>query len=312
MGENENKLQGAPDFEKVGPLPHETSDRWGYPPTAATRPALNFYKQHSLDAQFIGAETIVIRELERTINRFGTAIEPNRPIRDVFPRVFESLDTAKAQEHHNRHVRKEVIVTRYVDNYLAYLAELLGLLLCEMPKAVQTNLMHSIGDVGETLKGGISLKFEEILAFESMDELVRWMAEKKVQTLSREGFFSMARYFKSALNLDLLTDRKREKDLVRAISTRNLLTHKRGILDSKYIRNLKEEGLDVSNMTIGERINLIDYAYVLDVVWDSVSDMERQVVDKFAVPISEVTSNDWWLGHTHDPASKKESDSLEN
>ena len=295
-------LEDIPKSESPeGAAENENGERkWGHPPDLGSGPAINFYRQHALDAQFVVGEKIILDAFDKTMTAILSLILPDAPPREEFPNQFKMLDELQSRVDHNGEVRSELIVTRYVDNYLVYLADLLSLILCEMPKEVQVDLVQSLEALSENLKGGLSIKFEEVLTFKSIDELIRWMAEKKVQSLSREGFFSMARYFKTVLNLDLVSDAKRTKELVRAISTRNLLVHKRGIIDSKYIGTLQDAGIDVTDYKIGSRVDLKWPAWVPKLVWESVVDLERQAQERFTVPVESVGNDGWWVPTRHE------------
>lgn len=80
----------------------------------------------------------------------------------------------------------ELIVTRAVDMFGIYLSEMLQLVFKQEPRI---------------LRSGSQMKVDEILAYDSMDDLVGEITRRRVDDLARKGFFSIVAFFKDTLGV---------------------------------------------------------------------------------------------------------------
>lgn len=250
-------------------------------PGRATRPGVSFFRQHMLDLHLMVSETLAVEELERTVQTVAKAVLPDTPPRDAFPELFERVDRAKAANAHNWGPRSEVALTRYVDNYLVYVSELIGVLFVARP---------------ETLRSTEQVSLADLLKQPDLDSFIEWYADEKVNRLSYQGFGEVAKFFRDRFGLDLLDDASRKPRLIAAIATRNLLVHRRGVVDSRYLKAMHDEGIDTSDLVLGQRLKRTQHFETMRTVLESVIDIETRAASKFDLPTEDIDARDWWPG----------------
>jgi hypothetical protein len=118
----------------------------------------------------------------------------------------------------------ETLLTRAVDGYLTYLADLLALVYEANPKALpaEANIPVSLA-----------------LELDDRDALVRELAGRRVRRLSRESIDALNRPFK-ALQFPLFRTEDERNAIERAIARRELIVHSRGIVDRAYQRRVPD------------------------------------------------------------------------
>lgn len=259
-------------------------------PNRATPPGVAFFRQHMLDLHLMVSETMVVEEFERTVKSVAKAILPDRDERAAFPGLFAAVDHAKAANKHNWASRSEVALTRYVDNYLVYVAELIGALFVSRP---------------ESLRSKEQVSLEDLLKQPSLDAFVEWYADEKVNRLSYQGFGEVARFFQDRFGLGLVEEPDLKKKLVSAIATRNLLVHRRGVIDGRYVKALSDEGIDTSDLSVGQRLVRVEHFEAMCAVLSSVVDIEGRATAKFGLAVREIDPGEWWPGHAaHDAETR--------
>ena len=99
-----------------------------------------------------------------------------------------------------RQILLEMFVSRLVDNFQSYLVDLIRLVLRSRPTMLSTSQQ--------------SLTLEELLKYGSIEELVHDVIERKVNSLSYEGFTELHAW----------------------CADRGIIAHNRGIVDERYVR----------------------------------------------------------------------------
>jgi hypothetical protein len=113
----------------------------------------------------------------------------------------------------------EVVLVRHVENYLNYLSAVLREIFLTRPEA---------------LRSAEKIDLETVLKHESIEDLVKTIAEKKVESLSYASFSDLAQYFQEKFHLELVPAAKTSL-VVDAIETRNISVHNRCIINQRYI-----------------------------------------------------------------------------
>jgi hypothetical protein len=153
----------------------------------------------------------------------------------------------------------ETLLTRSVDGFLTYLAELLAMVYAANPNALprEANIPVSLA-----------------LELDDRDALVRELAGRRVRRLSRKSIDALNRPFE-ALHFPLYRSNDERKALERAIAERDLFVHSRGIVDPAYLRRVPS-----SKISMGEQL-MLKRSWAVD---DSVMLVETAVrVDQAAV-----------------------------
>ncbi len=155
---------------------------------------------------------------------------------------------------------------RIVDNYLVYVSDLLSLIFHSNPK---------------TLKSRETITIDEVLSFNSMDELVATIAEQKVHQLSYRGMAELSDYLKERLNFPLFTIQSELALARRFVEVRNLLVHNRGVVSKISAARLVEMA-----PLLGKKLD-VGYEEAISaaaVFARSVRDLETRAGEKFKIP----------------------------
>ena len=164
----------------------------------------------------------------------------------------------------NRLILIHMLHARMTDNYLTYLTSILGEAFRCRP---------------ETLRSSETIKYEEILKFQTIEDLVESLAEKKVHELSYKPVIELSTFFQERLGIRLVPP-ERDKDLIKAVATRNVIVHNRGVINKIYCSNVGED----LNM-IG-KIRDIGIEYIEDVnlmFFQSVKSMDSGLKKKLKI-----------------------------
>jgi hypothetical protein len=129
----------------------------------------------------------------------------------------------------------ETLLTRAVDGFLIYLAELLAAVYESNPSALpaEANIPVSLA-----------------LELEDRDELARELAGRRVRALSRKGVDALNRPF-AALHFPLFRSREERMAIERVLAQRDLIVHSRGVVDRAYLRRVP-----ASRTPVGEPLPL--------------------------------------------------------
>lgn len=117
----------------------------------------------------------------------------------------------------------EVILVRHVENYLNYLSSLLMEIFLARP---------------EVLRSSDRIELETVLRHDSIEDLVRTVAERKVDSLSYASFADLSDFFAERFHVDLIPDSDRSL-VIDAIETRNISVHNRCVINQRYVTRTK-------------------------------------------------------------------------
>lgn len=117
----------------------------------------------------------------------------------------------------------EMLSCRAVDNYLAYISELLVLIFKTRPEALKSNEKVSV---------------ETILQYSTYDDLLDALTEEKVTRLSMLGMYKLDEHLRSHLKFALFENPESLQTAIRLIETRNLVVHNRGVINNRFIERV--------------------------------------------------------------------------
>jgi hypothetical protein len=153
------------------------------------------------------------------------------------------------------HDHSELIVhmlyARSVDNFLTYVADLLG-------------LVASRPDAGSGSKPVASTRD----------------AAKKIERLSRRGWEPISAYFRKELEFTLFPDEKHEQMLRSFVAVRNLIVHNRGYVDERFV-----EQFAGAPWKLGEQIPIGATGMItaLELFWRTVDDVDSRAAKAFGL-----------------------------
>jgi hypothetical protein len=148
----------------------------------------------------------------------------------------------------------ELLLTRAVDNYLTYVAELLSLVFRAHPEALRSEE-----------------KFDArfVLGFESVEELREGIADRKVERLARKGVADLSKWFQDTLGFVLLPDQNRRRLITRLVEKRNLISHRRAVIDRRYLRKCGHGDGELGEVLDARHDAGTAVAELSDAVWDA-------------------------------------------
>jgi hypothetical protein len=204
-------------------------------PGIGTPACKTFFLEFFRDTYVLGGGAISHRLTELVnpdVTPLGTLSEEVMAIIDELQKLNEE------QPQHLQRISKSIMVSRHVDNYLAYLTELIALILRSRP---------------ETLRSSKTVLIEDVLKFNSIEDFILDQVELEVSALAHKGYLDVKKYF-GKFGLKLTKEGPEEKFLIRAIEDRNLFTHRRGIIDKKYKDRLDAANIDTSDLMLGTHL----------------------------------------------------------
>ncbi|MFD3982492.1 hypothetical protein ACFWR6_28255 [Streptomyces griseus] len=247
-------------------------------PSLATEAACRFYEQHSRDIQHAASASLILKEYEHLLNAVGSAfseIAPDGP-ETLFPGHYQRRERMRKTVKDLTPASAELGLTRCVENFLSYLSDILTDALIARP---------------ELLKSQEQVSLEEVLEHGSIDDFVSWAAEKRVAQLSFKGLDEIAQYISKRLGLQLHRDETDWLKLKKGVALRNLIVHRRSIIDQRFIHLTKEKSLkkgDVYETTMN------DYVRTAESAMKIVGEFDTEVSTKFSIPQRDTTTQRWF------------------
>jgi hypothetical protein len=128
------------------------------------------------------------------------------------------------------------------------------------------------------MRSSEQVKFETVLSFTEMSELVGFLAETKVDRLGYSNIRELSKTIKNQLGIKLHADDLECDRVYEIVALRNLIVHNRSRVDRRFKRERPEYPTE-----IGHRIRL-DFDQCFDdtnFLAESVAQLDLRVVDKF-------------------------------
>jgi hypothetical protein len=164
----------------------------------------------------------------------------------------------------NRRILMSMLYVRMIDNYFCYLTGILKEAFCSRPEILRTSE---------------KIEIVEVLSFQSINELIVHLADKKVYDLSYKSLTDLYDYFQDRLGVKLVTT-EQQAALIEAVESRNLIVHNRGIKNKRYCSRVGED------MSMVGKIRDISGSYANGVnlmLFDSVKKMDSTIRKKMKI-----------------------------
>jgi hypothetical protein len=190
---------------------------------------------------------------------------------DWLHQKFAELDSkmgpfAKERLAKHEDLIAQISLSRAVDGFLTYLSELLALIFLTKP---------------EMLKSKETVTIEEVLQYETMDSLVKHIAEKKIHDLSYKGMRELAAYLSKEFGFALFEEDKDQKETVRLVELRNIIAHNRAVANSLFLSRLPDFPAKPGENIAFEFTGVIENVLFLMRV---VADIDDRASGKFGLP----------------------------
>lgn len=143
--------------------------------------------------------------------------------------------TAISEVKKYRQLLCEIILSRHIDNFNNYFSSVLYEIFISRP---------------ETLKSSDKIEISKVLEHESIESLVREIAETKVASLSYSSFSNVAAFFENRFNIKLPND----SDIMllnEFVEIRNISVHNRCYINKRFLANV-----DIDDSYLGKKKRL--------------------------------------------------------
>jgi hypothetical protein len=132
-----------------------------------------------------------------------------------------ALDELKA----NRQLLVETILVRHIENFINYLSGVLFEIFVARP---------------ETLKSSDKVEVSKVLEHDSIESLVREIAETKVDSLSYSSFAKMSEFFEDRFKISIASDQD-IKFIHIHIEIRNISVHNRCYINKRFLARTSDD-----------------------------------------------------------------------
>ncbi len=236
-------------------------------PSICSESALEFYIEHKNINEFY-------------FFVFGLAFKANDFQSEIYKRLAELHDEEKEKDYYTEQSKKEskelimmkkhkdvfqeIIYVRHVENYITYISGIMHQIFVAKPY---------------TLRSSEHITIQEALSQESIENLVLYVAEKKVSELSYLSLIELNKFFLDRFGLPLAISDDLQQLLV-AIEVRNLAVHNRSNMNSRYTTRLK-----ISEQNIGKK-RIIEYDELKELsllLFKCVKSLDKEIKDKFKI-----------------------------
>lgn len=159
-----------------------------------------------------------------------------------------------------------------VDNFQNYFKEILSEIVIVRP---------------EILKSKDTEKLDFILSFNSKEDMIKAIAEKKINSLFYLGINDIKKYFSDKLKVEIFKDKEYDINLI--VKQRNLAVHNRGIINKEFMKEFPNEkdlieGHSLKfDFTYVEKINHILYAMI--------NEIDKTLSKKYNLPFLSFKTN---------------------
>lgn len=97
---------------------------------------------------------------------------------------------------------------------------------------------------------------KSIMAMSSFDDVISMLAEEEVEDCMRGNHASQVTFLENLADVKIKDHYERWSSFVEIFERRNLVAHNRIIVNALYLRNCKDAGVDVSDITVGSTLKL--------------------------------------------------------
>jgi hypothetical protein len=190
-------------------------------PRVGTKPARDFFESwKEINRFFHWLIHMVVHFDEASEHAHKVLVETARADaeREELREKWKTRVSLIEQLESHRQFLVEVILVRHVENYLNYLSGLLFEIFTQRP---------------ETLRSSDRIELETVLRHDSIESLVRDMAQRKVESLSYSSFPDLCKYFADRFKLTVASGVDLGT-LIEMIEVRNISVHNRCIVNKRF------------------------------------------------------------------------------
>ncbi len=238
------------------------------PPDPMSDACARFFRTHAELWRFIGFVSDLALRVDDMARLASEAVPPGVSGRPVGGGAqVPSAEGAMARTlRGQRHVFLHMVLSRVVDSYLAYLAELTVLLAVNNPRA---------------LGPGEGVPLELLVEHDSVDEVVDTLVRDRVFQLSAAGLEALERWVADRFGFALFVEDSVRDRVARLVEIRNLIARHRGLATRRFAGTDRE-----GRARVGQPIELtVDQLFSdSSLLARSVADIDVRASDQFDLP----------------------------
>ncbi len=238
------------------------------PPDPMSDACARFFRTHAELWRFIGFVSDLALRVDDMARLASEAVPPGVSGRPVGGGAqVPSAEGAMARTlRGQRHVFLHMVLSRVVDSYLAYLAELTVLLAVNNPRA---------------LGPGEGVPLELLVEHDSVDEIVDTLVRDRVFQLSAAGLEALERWVADRFGFALFVEDSVRDRVARLVEIRNLIARHRGLATRRFAGTDRE-----GRARVGQPIELtVDQLFSdSSLLARSVADIDVRASDQFDLP----------------------------
>ena len=122
-------------------------------------------------------------------------------------------------KHYEKNLSR-IIYIRAIDNFTTYFKDILAEIVIKQPKVLKSKETESL---------------DFILDHTSLEELIKSISEKKIESLFYKGINDIAKFFQDRLGVKIFKNESIEKNINILVKQRNLVVHNRGKITKEFI-----------------------------------------------------------------------------
>lgn len=161
----------------------------------------------------------------------------------------------------------QMAYTRLTDNALSYFKDILSEVVLKNSNILKSNEKEPL---------------DYIMSFDTMEELTKDLAEKKIKKLFYGSINDIKKFFKNRLGIELFSNENEEKDFNQLTKQRNLIIHNRGIIT----RELADE-FPAYEELVGEKLHFTfeQLSTINKIINNIIVEIDIKLREKFGLSI---------------------------
>ena len=242
------------------------------PPPRGSEAANAFFKASGSDLQLLQFITETVLAGDWVTYVAGQALDGKEDFKERDPARLakEQPGSRTSFLRGKRQTLLQMFVSRSVDNLQTYLVDLIRIVLRARPDLLKTSKQ--------------SLTLEEILKHDTIDDLVHEVIERKVSSLSYEGFAALQEWC-CTRGIPIQVPDQDLDALVELIATRNVIAHARGVVDERYARTVTSPRFKIGTL---RKLQVDDFFAAITLLHRIVSETDNAATEKFGLPCVEI------------------------
>lgn len=249
---------------------------YAIPEFASTRSGATFFAQHGRDLAWGVGQEYVARGYSDFLLMVSDAVRSSNPPNGMSrDRYEESASLAADSMNHRGEIARrvsrqnmstisEVLLCRYVDNFLCYAADLLREIMSAVPECATNSEMK--------------ITVREVFECGDLASLQDLIIERKVSRLSFDGFGNLEEYFRKQFAFELIEADSDRSTVTLAVALRNSIVHRRGLVDERLV-----SAIGVGFGAVGERLSVGEQTWkvIIPAIIRCVADSDLRASEKF-------------------------------